>query len=168
MRDEFCSLNNLLRPVMTIRRAEPITQCLLNQTVLNDWFQPMQRALNKVRFSEAVFSSLPMESFLLFGSLRQLLSLTTLREQVQCLFHMDTTCEQVPVARSTWSDALSSTRRRDITRQACEQLITIARDTLPDRLSAIEGIDKRPVLAIMRLTKPSRVIIIESYQKKGV
>jgi len=153
---------------MTIRRAEPITQCLLNQTVLNDWFQPMQRALNKVRFSEAVFSSLPMESFLLFGSLRQLLSLTTLREQVQCLFHMDTTCEQVPVARSTWSDALSSTRRRDITRQACEQLITIARDTLPDRLSAIEGIDKRPVLAIMRLTKPSRVIIIESYQKKGV
>ncbi len=148
MGNEFCLLNNLMRPMMKTRRAEPITHYLLNHTVLNDWFGPMQRALNKVRFSDAVFHSLPMESFLLLGGLRQLLSLTTLREQVQSLFHLDSTSKQIPVARSTWSDAMSSTQRRDILRHACAQLITTARDTLPDRFDNIEGIGKRPILAI--------------------
>ena len=57
---------------MTTRRAEPVTELLLKDTLLHDWFQPMQQALGKVRFSDGVFKSLPMASFLLMGGLRQL------------------------------------------------------------------------------------------------
>ena len=49
---------------MNIRRAEPMTHYLLNNTVLNDWFQPMQQALDKVRFSDAIFKSLPIKLFI--------------------------------------------------------------------------------------------------------
>ena len=72
---------------MTPRRAEPLTQSLLEDTVLHDWFQPVQTALDKVRHSDRLFRPLPMTSFILLGGLRQLLSISTLREQVQTLFH---------------------------------------------------------------------------------
>ena len=43
---------------------------------------------------------------------------------------------------------MASCQRRDIMRQTCAQLVTMARDTLPDRLAGVEGINQRPVLAI--------------------
>jgi len=146
--DEFCSFNDLLDLAMTPRRAEPITESLLHETILNDWFHPMQQALDKIRFSDAIFKSLPMASFVLFGGLRQLLSLNTLREQVQTLFHLDANAERLPVPRSTWSDAMASKKRRDILRQACEVLAKTARLSLPDKFAGIEGLGQRPVLAI--------------------
>ncbi len=133
---------------MAPRRAEPLTQSLLQETVLHDWFHPMETALNKVRYSDAIFQSLPMVSFALLGGLRQLLSINTLREQVQTLFHWDITANRTPVPRSTWSDAMSSNNRRNILRQAISHLVTYARTTLTDRLSNIEGIGQRAVLAI--------------------
>ena len=89
-----------------------------------------------------------MESFLLLAGLRQLLSLSTLREQVQTLFHLDSSAERLPVARSTWSDAMGSVQRRDILQQAINRLVTIARYTLPDKLTGVEGLSHRPVFAI--------------------
>ena len=133
---------------MTPRRAEPLTQSLLQDTVLNDWFQPMHNALEKVRYSDAIFQSLPMVSFTLLGGLRQLLSIPTLREHVQTLFHLDSSATHVPVPRSTWSDALGSPTRRTILRQAIDHLVTFARPMLTDKLAGVEGIGQRPVLAI--------------------
>lgn len=82
---------------MKPRRADSLTQSLLHETILHDWFHPMKNALDKVRFSDAIFQSLPMVSFMVLGGLRQLLSITTLREQVQTLFHWDSIAERPPV-----------------------------------------------------------------------
>jgi hypothetical protein len=49
-----------------------------------------------------------MLSFIITGGLRQLLSIQTLREQVQMLFNFDETARRIPAPRSTWSDALKS------------------------------------------------------------
>lgn len=133
---------------MTTRRADSLTQALLQETVLQEWFQPMQQAFDKVRFSDRIFQSLPMMSFALLGGLRQLLSIDTLREQVQTLFHWDASAERIPVPRSTWSDAMSSSKRRDILRQATHHLVALAQESLVDKFSGIEGIAQRPLIAI--------------------
>lgn len=133
---------------MTPRRADPLTGSLLQETVLNDWFAPMANALEKVRYSDAIFQSLPMASFCLLGGLRQLLAIDTLREQVQTLFHCQESAERVPVPRSTWSDAMSSTKRRTILRQALAQLVALAQALLPNKYAGLEGIEERPILAI--------------------
>lgn len=133
---------------MPDRRADSLTHALLDETVLSDWFEPMQHAFEKVRYSDRLFQALPMLSFALLGGLRQLLCIETLREQVQSLFHCDVNAEQVPVARSTWSDAMGSRRRRDILRQAIAQLVAFAQTVLGEKLSGIEGIGQRPVLAM--------------------
>ena len=91
-------INQLKALFMKPRRADSLTQSLLHETILHDWFHPMKNALDKVRFSDAIFQSLPMVSFMVLGGLRQLLSITTLREQVQALFHWDSTAER---ARTT-------------------------------------------------------------------
>ncbi|MEN8166428.1 MAG: transposase [Pseudomonadota bacterium] len=133
---------------MTTRRADSLTHSLLQETVLQEWFQPMQQALDKVRFSDRIFQSLPMLSYALLGGLRQLLSIDTLREQVQTLFHWDVSAERIPVPRSTWSDAMGSRTRRDLLRQATHHLVALAQTTLEDKLSGIEGIGQRPLVAI--------------------
>ena len=133
---------------MMTRRADSLTHALLQETVLADWFEPMQQAFEKVRYSDRLFQALPMISFALLGGLRQLLCIDTLREQVQSLFHCDVNAEQVPVARSTWSDAMGSRRRRDILRQAIAELVAFAQTALGDKLAGIEGIGQRPVLAM--------------------
>lgn len=144
----FVHLLTFRKLVMAPRRAEPLTQLLLQDTILDDWFHPMETALEKVRYSDAIFQSLPMGSFTLLGGLRQLLSINTLREQVQTLFHWDTAAHRVPVPRSTWSDAMGSGLRRDILRQAIHHLVRFARTILRDKLSGVNGIDQRSVLAI--------------------
>lgn len=133
---------------MKKRRADDITEMLTENTVLDEWFSPMKMAFEKVRFSDQIFQSLPMISFTLFGALRQLTQTKSLREQVQALWHSDESAECVPMPRSTWSDALSSSTRRDILRCGVENLVKAARDILPDKFAGVEGLGDRPVLAI--------------------
>ena len=132
----------------TPRRADSLTDSLLQETVLDDWFQPMARALDQVRYSDRIFKSLPMMSYALLAGLRQILSIHSLREQVQTLFHWDVTAERIPVPRSTWSDAMGSSTRRDILRQAVSRLVEFAQNNLQDKFSGIDGVSKRPILAI--------------------
>ena len=107
----------------------------------------MARILKKCRFSDAPFKALPMTPFILSGCLRQILASSSLREYVQTLFHLDTHQTQAPIARSTWSDALASTGRRNVLRPAVVQLVELARITLPDLLAHVEGIGSREVIA---------------------
>ena len=133
---------------MTPRRADALTDSLMQETVLHDWFQPMQQAFDKVRYSDRIFQSLPMVSYALLGGLRQLLCIQTLREQVQTLFHWHVSAERLPVPRSTWSDAMGSRTRRDLLRQATHHLVISAQKVLPDKFTGIEGIEQRPIVAI--------------------
>lgn len=125
-----------------------VMQQITRGTVLGDWYAPMVDALTKVRYSDKPFTTMPMSAFVLCGCLRQLQSTTSLREQVQQLFHLNTTAEKMPLARSTYSDALASRFRREILRDGVDQLVSHAQDVLPDRLSGLEGIGNRAVMAI--------------------
>ncbi|MFT5084820.1 MAG: hypothetical protein ACI9Y1_002876 [Lentisphaeria bacterium] len=89
-----------------------------------------------------------MLSFIMTGCLRQLLSIQTLREQVQMLFNFDETARRTPVPCATWSDALKSDVRCSIVRQATEHLVDHARSTFPDNLVEVDVIDGRDVFAI--------------------
>lgn len=131
-----------------ITRSTHMTDFLLADTVLNEWFKPMAIALEKVRFSETKFRALPMLTFILTGCLRQLMDTSTLRGQIQELFHLDESASTLPVARSTWSDALAAPERRAILRQATEHLVSLAREQLPDVLSGVPGLGHRSVLAM--------------------
>ena len=129
-------------------RATPITNLLLNDTVLGEWFQPLDSALENVNYSESIFRALPMKSFALSGCLRQLQSINTLIEKIQHLFHFDEMATVMPIARSTWSDALASVERRNILMKATSNLVSFAREQLPDTLVGVPGIGDRSVLAI--------------------
>lgn len=123
------------------------TQIFSSGTVLEEWFSPMTKILERNRFSDAPFKALPMAPFILSGCLRQILATSSLREYVQTLFHLDTSQTQAPIARSTWSDALASMGRRNVLRPAVVQLVELARITLPDLLAHVEGISSREVIA---------------------
>ena len=88
-----------------------------------------------------------MPAFVLLGCLRQLQSHRTLREQVQTLMHFDD-ADIPPLARSTWSDALASSKRCHIVRGALNELIKHAMNALPDRLHTIQSLGTREVIAI--------------------
>lgn len=45
------------------KRLDSLQAVLLNDTVLNDWFLPMQKALDKVRYSRQRFSTLSADFF---------------------------------------------------------------------------------------------------------
>lgn len=130
------------------KRLDALQSTLLNNTVLNEWFLPMQQALDKVRYSRKRFSVLSAEFFILLGCLRQLQGTKILREQIQSLFDLDETTEIIPLARSTWSDALANAYRGDILRKAVQVLVATARTELPDRFADIEELGKRSVYAI--------------------
>lgn len=130
------------------KRLDSLQAILLNNTVLSDWFLPMQQALDKVRYSRQQFSVLSAECFILLGCLRQLQGTKTLREQIQSLFDLDEKAETVPLARSTWSDALASASRNEILRKAVQVLVASARNELPDRLAEYAELGTRPVLCI--------------------
>jgi len=119
-----------------------------NNTVLNEWFLPMQQALDKVRYSRKRFSVLTAEFFILLGCLRQLQGTKIMREQIQSLFDLDETTETVPLARSTRSDALANAYRGDILRKAVQVLVATARTELPDRFADIEELGIRSIYAI--------------------
>jgi hypothetical protein len=129
-------------------RLDALQSTLLNNTVLNEWFIPMEKALDKIRFSRKRYSVLSAEFFILLGCLRQLQGTKILREQIQSLFDLDTETERVPLARSTWSDALANKSRCKILRDAVQVLVASARNELPDRYAGIEELGTRSIFAI--------------------
>ena len=133
---------------MIQRRADSVTETLTDNTVMSDLFGPIKNALAKVRFSDKIFQSLSMESFMLFAAIRQFTQNASLREHVQQLWHCEPSASRVPLARSTWSDALSSSTRRIIVRQCVARLVSAAREALPNKLAGVQGLGSRPVLAI--------------------
>ena len=114
-------------------RLTSLINKLTAETVLKQWFSPMQSSLEKIRYRDTLFGTLTMPAFVLLGCLRQLQSHRTLREQVQTLMHFDD-ADIPPLARSTWSDALASSKRCHIVRGALNELIKHAMNALPDRL----------------------------------
>ncbi len=120
-------------------RLDTVSHFLTNQTVLADWFSPLSEILDNQRFNKGLFNTLSMDMFLLLGCLRQLHSQETLREQVQSIFHIDDNTDLLPLARSTWSDALASPKRCDITREALARLVSVGCSALPDRLGRRPG-----------------------------
>jgi hypothetical protein len=130
-------------------RLTAVMDSLMNQTVLGELLAPMARALTRVRGADAVSRVLSMADFIGLGVLRHLQGMRTLREQVQSLLHCEPgTAQRVPLARSTWSDALSSRRRRTVLRAAMPPLLTEARAVLPDRLALFPALQGRPVYAM--------------------
>lgn len=119
----------------------------MNNTVLADFFAPAATALEKVRFRPARFTALPMSMFCLLGCLRHLQAMAASREHLQHLFHLSD-ADVLPVARSTYCDALSAPSRHAILEQGVTQLITFARTQLPDRLASLTGLENRPVYAV--------------------
>ena len=71
-----------------------------------------------------------------------------MREQIQSLFDLDNSTESVPLARSTWSDALANEPRRKILREAVQVLVAAARHELPDRFAGIKELGNRAIYAI--------------------
>jgi hypothetical protein len=128
-------------------RLTHLMQTLTQNTVLEQWFRPLQTALEKVRYSENIFGTLSMPAFLLLGSLRQLQSQQSLREQIQSLKHL-ADAHIPPLARSTWSDALASTTRCNIHREAFSQMVSQARISLPNKFVTMTRLKKRDVIAI--------------------
>jgi hypothetical protein len=128
-------------------RLTPLIDALTQETVLEQWFSPLQKALEKVRYPEKVFGTLSMPAFLLLGCLRQLQSHKSLREQIQSLAHLSH-AHQLPLARSTWSDALASKKRRHIVRDSFSHLVNHARTTLPERFLDMPNLGKRSLIAI--------------------
>jgi hypothetical protein len=147
-------------------RLTSLIESLTHDTVLAQWFQPMQIALDKVRYSGDIFRELSMPAFLLLGGLRQLQSHRTLRDQVQSLMHLDD-AHRPPLARSTWSDALSSKKRRHITQEAFLQLVSYARDHLPERFNDMPNLGNRDVIAIDASYQTESVHYHPVYPKQG-
>ena len=129
-------------------RLEKMENILTDNTVLDHWFSPVREALEKVRFSAKKFHTLSMPMFILQNCLRQLNASETLREHIQHLFHLDENAENVPLARSTYSDALSSKARLNILEQTATMLCESAAQRSPDRLAGIDGLKDRQVYAM--------------------
>jgi len=130
------------------KRLDSLQTTLLNDTVWEAWFLPMQKALDKVRYSRQRFSTLSAEFFILLGCLRQLQGMKILRDQIQTLFDLDESSEKLPLARSTWSDALANPYRTEILREVIQVLVVAARYELPDRFSSIKELGTRSIYAI--------------------
>ena len=105
------------------KRLDSLQAILLNDTVLEEWFRPMQKALDTVRYSRERFFTLTAEFFILLGCLRQLQGLKIMRDQIQALFDTDDYADKVPLARSTGSDALANPQRSEILREAVQVLV---------------------------------------------
>lgn len=130
------------------KRLDTLQAILLNNTVLEEWFRPLQNALDKVRYSRKRFSTLTVEFFILLGCLRQLQGTQIMRDQIQALFDLDESSGQVPLARSTWSDALANLQRTEILRDALQVLVNDARNKLPDRFADFKELGTRSIYAL--------------------
>jgi hypothetical protein len=129
-------------------RLSKLMQTLTDKTVLAQLIQPAVDALGAIRANAKATPVLDMQGFLTLGVLRHLQGISILREQVQELLHLDPSAEtRVPLARSTWSDALASPRRLQILTDMTPVLVRYADAVLPDRLAGIPGLGTRPVYA---------------------
>ncbi|MGB5762636.1 MAG: transposase [Sedimenticolaceae bacterium] len=130
-------------------RLAALMNKLTDHTVFADLIKPVERVLNKIRLGYADGRVLPMRDFVALGVLRHLKGMHTLREQVQALLHLDPgEPDRPPLARSTWSDALSATSRRTAMQALVPELVAAAKAVLPDRLADLPGLGQRPVRAI--------------------
>ena len=130
-----------------MHRSDTLYKKIMDQTVFAEFFDPALKSLTKFRFSNDRFLSLPMEAFCLFGCLRHLRGVATLREQLQHFFHLAEE-NQMPVPRSTYSDALSSKTRAAVLQSAVDALVKIASKMLPDRFATLKDLGDRAVFAI--------------------
>lgn len=147
MRDAFCILF-IQSEVHTVKdRLNELEKIMTDHTVLEDWFTPARNAMEKIRESRK-YPTLSNQMFILLNCVRQITASNTLREHLQSLFHLDDDAFQMPLARSTYSDALSSKLRLSVTQQLVELLAAQATATLPDRLEGLEGIGDRSIYAI--------------------
>jgi hypothetical protein len=129
-------------------RLVSLMKRLTDKTVFADLLAPVERALEEVR-DGARGRVLGMGEFVALGVLRHLSGVATLREQVQGLLHLDAEGgERVPLARSTWSDALASPQRLAVLKDALPVLVRQAAAVLPDRLADIAALGARAVYAI--------------------
>lgn len=134
---------------MNADRLHGVMKSLTDNTVLGDLLAPVDRALARVRGRRGFTRVLSMRDFIALGVLRHLQGTATLREQVQALLHSDPEqALRAPLARSTWSDALSSPGRRDVLEAARVPLYAEARAVLPDRLAGFPELGARPVYAM--------------------
>ena len=134
--------------MMILNRLNSLMQRLTDNTVFAALLSPLEQALSRVR-NATVGRVLSMPDFIALGVLRHLQGMTTLREQVQTLLHLDPhPPEQVPLARSTWSDALSSPARLAVLEELTPSLVCEAATVLPDRLANIPGLGQRRVRAV--------------------
>ncbi len=139
----------------------------MNNTVLESWFSPIMQALENVRNPKNKFPVLSMPMFLLTSCIRQLNNTGTLREHLQSLMHIDEDAEKIPVARSTYSDALDNKTRLSITEHACEALYQAARKKLPDRLETLKGIGDRDVFAMDGSYQPESCHFVKITPSQG-
>jgi hypothetical protein len=120
---------------------------LLDKTVLAQLTEPLHKILGDLRHHHSQFTTLTMPLFSVLGCLRHLMGTTTLRGQVQDLYHL-VEADKVPLARSTWSDALNSPQRQDVLERVLPKLYSLAQTQLPDRLADIPGLGERSVYAV--------------------
>jgi hypothetical protein len=120
---------------------------LLDKTVLSQLTEPLHKILDELRHHHSQFTTLTMPLFCVLGCLRHLTGTTTLRAQVQDLYHF-VGADKVPLARSTWSDALNSPQRLDALERVLPKLYSLAQTQLPDRLADIPGLGERSVYAV--------------------
>ena len=133
---------------MNTERLTALMDSLTNNTVLGELLEPISDALARVRGSAAFARVLNMENFITLAVLRHLQGMHTLREQVQSLLHLEPgEALRAPLARSTWSDALSSRRRGAVLEAVLSPLLAAARAVLPDRLAGFAELGGRPVYA---------------------
>jgi hypothetical protein len=122
---------------------------LTDQSVFAELLAPLAGGLARVRGAPSFGRSLKMTDFIALGVLRHLQGTPTLREQVQALLHLDPNAHtRVPLARSTWSDALASPARLAVLQEMLPALVSAAAAVLPDRLAGIPGLGARAVRAI--------------------
>jgi hypothetical protein len=83
-----------------------------------------------------------------------------MRDQFQALFDTDDYAAKVPLARSTWSDALANPQRSEILRETVQVLVRDARNELPDRFA---GIQRVRGTAEWHLLKLLRVAVLKDF-----
>ena len=147
-RDADCTTIVQSRNSAMTTRISALEKILMNNTVLEHWFLPVKNALEKIRYSDNKFRAMGMLPFILQNCFRQLSENKSLRAHVQSLFHLNENATELPLARATYSDALTSKSRLDILDQATSHVARSAKNSLPDRLSGIKALDNRPVYAM--------------------
>ena len=133
---------------MISQRLTALMDRLTNNTVLGELLAPVTAILSRIRHADGNAQVLSMRAFIALGVLRHLQGMGTLREQVQSLLHLNPQeVLRTPLARSTWSDALASRRRRGVLEAVTAPLLDEARAVLPDRLAGLPQLQGRPVYA---------------------